>query len=633
MFTDSPDICYNMTKCAERLMEMNSILRKTHAKEHIDILRARDYYFNLAKTLNLSKTLLVFSLPVLLTLSYVPFIQANLGFSDSFRDIGSGVATLLIIGITLILNSYIDRYTGISNMLREYYDWKVFGITGKCFVYDFSNIGSYLKNAVKVPYADKYEYWYSEIFSENQNNNIICCQLDNILYAVFAYKTTERIYRVLLWILIVCSAGLLGLLAVSGSWHSALFAAFSLIECFDVLCGKIGTLKESHALCTRFSEMAAQLQPGELDDVTIASMQHAVIENRALCIFLPRIIRNHFLKNNSEYYEALDFYKEKFMGSDACLPETSDQIEAVSESGEWGVPLSEIHRHLKDMLIQVIAIFQKEHIDYVLDGGTLIGAMRPSCKGFIPWDDDIDLAIPADQVERAKSALKAHLPYHIQDTDSELFYSPRLAAFRVREDNCHSIVNEKDSALYTRYKYRGLFLDIYAYSPVLHSVAVDKAYRTLFIHPLNKKLKALEAQYPAAKDPLKAERRFLKLKAVYLKRLDFYHKHAKNKDFYVYSPEYIHDCRQPGPYHDARHLFDPPRYTRWEDLSCRIPSEPDRILSCYYGKDWITPPYLTKVVLREKYGAGWYSNTPAGITALKHISNVVFVDDSYTKRS
>lgn len=119
---------------------MNSILRKTHAKNNIDILRARDYYYNLAKSINLGKSILVFSLPTLLALSYIPFVQSGLGYSDSFRDIATGVLTLLVIAVSFVLDRFIDQCTDISNTLREYYDWKVLNIKGTCFTHDFSQI-------------------------------------------------------------------------------------------------------------------------------------------------------------------------------------------------------------------------------------------------------------------------------------------------------------------------------------------------------------------------------------------------------------------------------------------------------------------------------------------------------------
>ena len=39
----------------------------------------------------------------------------------------------------------------------------------------------------------------------------------------------------------------------------------------------------------------------------------------------------------------------------------------------------------------VIAFFDEEKIDYSLSGGSILGAIRH--KGFIPWDDDIDLNV------------------------------------------------------------------------------------------------------------------------------------------------------------------------------------------------------------------------------------------------
>ncbi|QQM67933.1 LicD family protein [Actinomyces weissii] len=65
-----------------------------------------------------------------------------------------------------------------------------------------------------------------------------------------------------------------------------------------------------------------------------------------------------------------------------------------------GLPLTSIE--IKNAELEILEVFDKTFADsglrYSLAGGTLLGAIRH--KGFIPWDDDIDVNVPRPDFDR-----------------------------------------------------------------------------------------------------------------------------------------------------------------------------------------------------------------------------------------
>lgn len=80
-----------------------------------------------------------------------------------------------------------------------------------------------------------------------------------------------------------------------------------------------------------------------------------------------------------------------------------------------------------EMLDEIDSFCREHKIRYTLAYGTLIGAIRH--KGFIPWDDDVDLLMPLPDMLKFKTEFKSE-KIKFCDVDTEPYYEypfPRLA--------------------------------------------------------------------------------------------------------------------------------------------------------------------------------------------------------------
>ena len=74
-------------------------------------------------------------------------------------------------------------------------------------------------------------------------------------------------------------------------------------------------------------------------------------------------------------------------------------------------------KEIKSKELEILIFFDKyckeNHLHYFLAGGTLLGAIRH--KGFIPWDDDIDVCMPRNDYERfVNSFAEVHPSFSIR---------------------------------------------------------------------------------------------------------------------------------------------------------------------------------------------------------------------------
>ena len=108
-----------------------------------------------------------------------------------------------------------------------------------------------------------------------------------------------------------------------------------------------------------------------------------------------------------------------------------------------------------EILCEVDKLCRKHNLKYFLTGGTLLGAIRH--KGFIPWDDDVDIVMLREDYDKFKKiALKEmDKKYFYQDVDTDKYYGNMFAKIRI--NNTKYI---EDIAVNNK-SHNGIYLDIF----------------------------------------------------------------------------------------------------------------------------------------------------------------------------
>lgn len=137
---------------------------------------------------------------------------------------------------------------------------------------------------------------------------------------------------------------------------------------------------------------------------------------------------------------------------------TPDQTQTLRERyNPDGSALRRDQLALLDMLCFVAEICRQHDIQWWLSSGTLLGAARH--KGFIPWDDDLDIVMLREDYERFEKLMLSledeRYVFHCMKTDVD--YVNYFGKFRRREGRVQS-----KSKRYRYYKWAGIGFDVFA---------------------------------------------------------------------------------------------------------------------------------------------------------------------------
>ena len=117
--------------------------------------------------------------------------------------------------------------------------------------------------------------------------------------------------------------------------------------------------------------------------------------------------------------------------------------------------MNELKQQQLDILKAFIKVCNKYNLEYFLVYGTALGAIRH--KGFIPWDDDIDVAMPRKDYDKYIELQKEYegTPYFIQTFKSDPCYIYNYAKLR------DSSTTFLENAFKNHRINQGVFIDVF----------------------------------------------------------------------------------------------------------------------------------------------------------------------------
>lgn len=251
--------------------------------------------------------------------------------------------------------------------------------------------------------------------------------------------------------------------------------------------------------------------------------------------------------------------------------------------------LKKLHKEQVKILNIIHRICIENDLQYFLIGGTLLGAVRH--KGFIPWDDDLDIAMPREDYNKFINIAKK-----IKNDKYILDYSKRnkrywLPFIKIR--NKYTIYEEEAQKDYLGNK--GIWVDIFP----LDNGLKDKQIlikKQLKIKKINSALQIKNLRKIKKEDSIKKKVQISLIKLIPNRILHNYINKIMSFNNKNESDYYVNFGSQYGV-EKQTHLksaYIPSRDIEFEGGKYKAPNDYDYVLKKIYGNDYMELPPIEK---------------------------------------